>query len=100
MIPTYLHFNENYKNNNEYYVVLDGSDLVSEYTKFWRNSQRSRSRVFLDGDTFCVQILLPKKSTWKAGNYTERKYKVVNVGYKDKTTHLTTGKIYQLEKID
>ena len=92
MKPTYLHFNENYKSDNEYYVVLDGR-------KFWRNNQRSRSRIFIDGDIFCVQNLLPKKSTWKDGNYTERKYKVVNVGYKDKTTHLATGKIYQLEKI-
>ena len=99
MTPTYLHFNENYNESKTYYVVLDNSNIVTEYTRYFNKQQRKRSNVFLDGDILVGRWLLPKKRTWKEGNYEEYKYKVVNVGYKDKTTHLTTGKIYQLEKI-
>lgn len=99
MAPTYLHFNENYDENKTYYVVLDNSDIVTDYTRYFNEKQRKTSSIFLDGDILVCRWLLPKKRVWKKGNYEEYRYRVVNVGYKDKTTHLTTGLIYQLEKI-
>lgn len=99
MAPTYLHFNENYIENKIYYVVLDNSDIVTEYTRYFNKQQRKSSNIFFDGNILVCRWLLPKKRVWKKGNYKEYKYKVVNVGHKDKTSHLTTGKIYQLEKI-
>lgn len=100
MKHTYLHFNEKYNEDKTFYVVLDGSDIIKEYTRFWSAQQRKRCRIFIDGDIIITKWLSPKKRTWKLGNYEEYKYKVINVGYKDKTAKLSAGLIYQLEKID
>ena len=100
MTPTYLHFNENYNKDKNYYIVLDGSNIVTEYTRYFNKQRKKRSSIFIVGNILVDRWLLPKKRTWKNGNYEEFRYKIIHVGYKDKTTHLTAGEIYQLEKIN
>ena len=97
MTPSYLHFNENYKpENGPHYVVLDGHTFVQTCTKFWTSRERARTRMAVDGNTFTKQTLKARKRAWNPGNYTEFKYRLVEVGTKDRTTHLPEGKIYQL----
>ena len=97
MTPSYLHFNENYKpENGRHYVVLNSQTFVQAFTKFWTSRERARTRMSVDGDIFTEQTLKARKRAWNPGNYTELKYRLVEVGTKDKTTHLPEGKIYQL----
>lgn len=100
MKPTYLHFNEKYNEDKTFYVVLDGSDIIKEYTRFWNAQKRKRSDVYILNDKLVIRELKPFKRSWKKGNFNEYLYKIVNVGYKDKTAKLSAGLIYQLEKID
>lgn len=100
MKPSYLHFNENYRpENGRHYVVLDGYTFVRTFTKFWTNREHARMRVSVVGDIFILQRLKARKRAWNPGNYTEFKYRLVEVGTKDRTKHLPEGKIYQLERI-
>lgn len=97
MFPDYLHFNENYNlENGKFYVVPNGKTFVQAFTKFWTSRDFARKRVSVSGDIFIFQMLRSRKRAWKPCNYTERKYRLVVVGTKDRTTHLPEGEIYQL----
>ena len=97
MTPSYLHFNENYKpENGRHYVVLAGHTFVQTYTKFWTSRERARTRLNVSDGIFTLQRLKDRKRAWNPGNYTEIKYRLVEVGKKDRTKHLPEGKIYQL----
>lgn len=99
MKASYLHFNNNYTEGKNYFIVGNDGDIVREYTKKLISKDKTRSRIFTEEKTLVVQTLLPKKRNWKEGNYKEYRYKIIKVGYKDATTHLSAGQIYQLEKM-
>lgn len=99
MKASFLHFNGNYNEDKSYFIVVNGRDIVHEYAGQLIGTDKTRIRIFTEEKTLVVQTLLPKKRNWKEGNYKEYRYKIINVGYKDATTHLPAGQIYQLEKM-
>lgn len=98
MKPDYLNFNENYVPGKYYYVVPDGRSFEQVFTKFWTSMDRRVSRLeFLEnGKIMIYKRLKYRKRKFTPENTWVSTYKIVEVGTKDRTTHLPEGKIYQI----
>lgn len=102
MKPDYLHFNNNYVPRKMFYIVLDGKDIEQVLTKFWTARERKRNRIehLKNKEIIKITRLKPRKQKFTPENTWTDEYKIVEVGTKDRTTHLPEGKIYQIFPCD
>jgi hypothetical protein len=98
MKPTYFHFNEKLDENKKYFVVPCNSSFEDAY--FNRITISKKRMKITDGPSlFIIQELKPRKRIWSNENIIIRTYEKIIVGTKDKTKHLDSGLIFQLNLI-
>lgn len=96
-MPTYFHMNDKFVEGKMFYPVCRFSSLLYNINR-WNITDRVRRTI--NGDILTEEWLKPKKHKYTPENTNVYKYKIVEVGTKDKTKGLPEGKIYQLFKID